>query len=133
MNFADMIELTGLRAFGRHGVFDFERENGQEFVVDLRLGVSTTRAAETDDVADTVHYGELAEKVVGIVGGEPVNLIETLAHRIADAVMGDERIDFLIVTVHKPQAPIEAQFQDVSVTVHASRDVASARERADVA
>lgn len=122
MSSADTIELTGLRAFGRHGVFDVERENGQDFVIDLRLGVSTTRAAETDDVADTVHYGELAEKVVAIVGGEPVNLIETLAHRIAGAVMEDQRIGFASVTVHKPQAPIPASFADVSVTVHASRD-----------
>ena len=118
---ADTIELTGLRAFGRHGVFDFERENGQDFVIDLRLDVSTTRAAETDDVADTVHYGELAEKVVAIVSGEPVNLIETLAHRIAAAVMEDDRIARAAVTVHKPQAPIPAQFADVSVTVHAAR------------
>ncbi|GAB2510433.1 dihydroneopterin aldolase [Microbacterium petrolearium] len=118
MNPVDMIELTGLRCFGRHGVFDFEREQGQEFVVDLRLSVQTARAAETDDVADTVHYGELAEKVVAIVGGEPVNLIETLAHRIARAVLEDERVLFVAVTVHKPQAPIAAQFADVSVTVH---------------
>ncbi|WP_261165406.1 dihydroneopterin aldolase [Microbacterium sp. Marseille-Q6965] len=112
------IELTGLRCFGRHGVFDFEREQGQEFVVDLRLGVQTERAAETDDVADTVHYGELAEKVAAIVEGEPVNLIETLAHRIARAVREDEKVLFVSVTVHKPQAPIAAQFSDVSVTVH---------------
>lgn len=122
MTSLDTITLTGLRAFGRHGVFDFERENGQEFVVDLALGVPTKRAAKTDDVADTVHYGELAEKVVAIVGGEPVNLIETLAHRIAAAVMEDERIQFLAVTVHKPHAPIQAQFQDVAVTVHANRE-----------
>lgn len=118
----DTITLTGLRAFGRHGVFDFERESGQDFVVDLTLSLSTAPAAASDDVTDTVHYGELAEKVVAIVGGEPVNLIETLAHRIADAVMEDERIRSLAVTVHKPQAPIAAQFQDVSVTVHAARD-----------
>ncbi|WP_345752279.1 dihydroneopterin aldolase [Microbacterium rhizophilus] len=122
MTSLDTITLTGLRAFGRHGVFDFERENGQEFVIDLALGVSTKRAARSDDVADTVHYGELAEKVVGIVGGEPVNLIETLAHRIADAVMQDHRVAFLAVTVHKPHAPIPAQFADVAVTVHATRD-----------
>ncbi|GAA1740977.1 dihydroneopterin aldolase [Microbacterium paludicola] len=122
MSSLDTITLTGLRAFGRHGVFDFERENGQEFVVDLALGVSTKKAAKSDDVADTVHYGELAEKVVAIVGGEPVNLIETLAHRIAGAVMEDERVHFLAVTVHKPHAPIQAQFQDVAVTVHATRE-----------
>lgn len=122
MSSLDTITLTGLRAFGRHGVFDFERENGQEFVVDLALGVSTKKAAKSDDVTDTVHYGELAEKVVAIVGGEPVNLIETLAHRIAGAVMEDERVHFLAVTVHKPHAPIQAQFQDVAVTVHATRE-----------
>lgn len=111
------IELTGLRVFGHHGVFDFERENGQEFVVDLRLTLSTEQAAETDDVTDTVHYGEVADRVAAIVSGEPVNLIETLADRIVDAVLVDERIDFAVVTVHKPQAPIEQRFDDVSVTV----------------
>ncbi|WOF22607.1 dihydroneopterin aldolase [Microbacterium betulae] len=116
----DLIELTGLTAFGRHGVFAHEREEGQEFTVDLRLSLATARAAETDDVADTVHYGELAEKVVAIVSGEPVNLIETLAHRIADAVLEDERVIFAAVTVHKPHAPIRAPFADVSVTVHGS-------------
>lgn len=121
MNPLDNIELTGLTAFGRHGVFDFEREQGQDFVVDLRLSLSTRRAAETDDVADTVHYGELAERVVAIVEGEPVNLIETLADRIAEAVLEDEKVVFVAVTVHKPSAPIRAQFADVSVTAHRGR------------
>ncbi|GAA4194949.1 dihydroneopterin aldolase [Microbacterium oryzae] len=117
MEALDRIELTGLTAFGRHGVFGFERENGQDFTIDLRLSLSTRRAAESDDVTDTVHYGELAEQVVAIVAGEPVNLIETLAHRIADAVLADERVRAVDVTVHKPHAPIAAQFSDVSVTV----------------
>lgn len=121
MDFADQITLTGLRAFGRHGVFDFERERGQDFVIDLTLHLSTTRAAQTDDVADTVHYGELAERVVAIVGGEPVNLIETLAERIAADVLSDERVRLVAVTVHKPSAPIEATFADVSVTIHRGR------------
>jgi dihydroneopterin aldolase len=120
MEALDRIDLTGLTAFGRHGVFGFERENGQDFTIDLRLSLSTRRAAESDDVADTVHYGELAEQVVAIVAGEPVNLIETLAQRIADAVLADERVRAVDVTVHKPHAPIAAQFSDVSVTVHRS-------------
>lgn len=127
MDAIDLIELTGLRVFGHHGVFDFERENGQEFVIDLRLGLDTGRAAETDDVRDTVHYGELAEKVVAIVAGEPVNLIETLAHHIADAVMEDDKIRFLTVVVHKPHAPIPAQFADVSVMVSKHRPTSSPR------
>ncbi|MBP2436389.1 dihydroneopterin aldolase [Microbacterium amylolyticum] len=118
------IGLDGLTAFGRHGVFDFEREQGQDFTVDLRLAVDTVRAAYTDDIADTVHYGELAEQVVAIIEGEPVNLIETLAHRIADAVLGDERVAEVTVTVHKPHAPIRAQFRDVSVSVTRTRDTA---------
>lgn len=117
------IELTGLRVFGHHGVLEFERENGQEFVIDLRLTLSTAEAARTDDVADTVHYGEVADRVAAIVAGEPVNLIETLADRIVDAVLTDERIHFAVVTVHKPQAPIEQRFDDVSVTVLRQRGV----------
>ncbi|GGH45069.1 dihydroneopterin aldolase [Microbacterium album] len=122
---SDLIRLRGLRAYGYHGVFDFERENGQEFVIDVELHLAAEtmrRAAASDDVADTVHYGELAERVVAIVQGEPVNLIETLAHRIAGAVMADRRVQAAAVTVHKPQAPIPATFEDVSVTVRASRE-----------
>lgn len=117
----DEIALTGLRMFGRHGVFDFEREQGQEFVVDVVLSLSLSAAAESDDVADTVHYGELAERIAAIVGGEPVALIETLAQRIADEVLRDIRVDAVRVTVHKPQAPIDLSFDDVAVTIHRGR------------
>jgi len=116
-----VIELTGLRAFGRHGVYDFEREQGQEFVVDVRLELDLEKAAASDDVADTVHYGELAEALVAIVGGEPVNLIETLASRLLDACLADERVTAATVTVHKPQAPIPHAFTDVSVTLSRGR------------
>lgn len=117
MTGSDEITLTGLRVFGRHGVFDFEREQGQHFVIDVVLKLSTTKAARTDDVLDTVHYGEVAETIVAIVAGEPVNLIETLAERIATAVLADNRLVSVRVTVHKPSAPIEAEFSDVSVTI----------------
>jgi len=118
MNPLDEIQLTGLTVFGRHGVFDHERENGQEFVIDLRLHLAVADAAASDDVADTVHYGELAEKVAAVVGGEPLNLIETLAQRISDVVLEDQRVQLVSVTVHKPHAPIPLTFSDVSVTVH---------------
>lgn len=117
----DEITLKGLRVFGRHGVFDFEREQGQHFVIDVTLRVSTARAAATDDVADTVHYGELAERIVAIVEGEPVNLIETVAERIAAEILTDERIAGTDVTVHKPDAPIAHTFTDVSVTIRRDR------------
>ncbi|WP_313356607.1 dihydroneopterin aldolase [Microbacterium sp.] len=121
MNELDEITLTGLTVFGYHGVFDFERRQGQEFTIDLTLQLSLTAAAASDDVADTVHYGELADRIAGIVAGEPVNLIETLAQRIADATLDDPRVQNVTVTVHKPHAPIEQTFADVSVTIRRGR------------
>ncbi|MCE0509043.1 MULTISPECIES: dihydroneopterin aldolase [Microbacterium] len=121
MDFLDEIVLTGLTVFGRHGVYAHEREDGQEFSIDLRLRMSLDQAAASDDVADTVHYGELAEKVAAVVGGEPVNLIETLAERIAAVALEDVRVQNVTVTVHKPHAPIPLSFADVAVTVHRSR------------
>lgn len=118
---AGEISLTGLRVRGRHGVHDFEREQGQEFVVDVRLELDLGPAARSDDVADTVHYGELAERLAAIVGGEPVNLIETLADRLADACLADPRVAAATVTVHKPQAPIDLEFADVAVTMRKRR------------
>lgn len=121
MDFLDEIALTGLTVFGRHGVYDHERQDGQEFTVDLRLRLALEQAAASDDVSDTVHYGELAEKVAAVVAGEPVNLIETLAARIADVALDDVRVQGVTVTVHKPYAPIPLTFTDVSVTVHRTR------------
>lgn len=121
MDMVDEITLTGLTVFGHHGVFDFERRQGQEFTIDLILQVPLAAAAASDDVADTVHYGELADRVAAIVAGEPVNLIETLAQRIADAALDDARVAAVTVTVHKPHAPIEQTFADVSVTVRRGR------------
>lgn len=118
MDRADEISLTGLRVFGRHGVYDEERRDGQEFVVDLAMQVDTRRAAESDDVADTVHYGEVAQQVAEIVGGEPVDLLEKLAARIADRVLENALVHSVRVTVHKPQAPIPLSFDDVAVSIH---------------
>lgn len=121
MSVDDEIVLTGLTVFGHHGVFDFERRDGQEFTIDLSLSLSLAKAAQTDDVVDTVHYGELADAVAAIVAGEPVNLIETLAQRIADAVLEDERVAGVTVTVHKPHAPIPQTFSDVAVSIRRER------------
>ena len=117
----ERIELRGLRARGFHGVFDFERAQGQDFLVDAVLELDLAPAAGSDDVADTVHYGEPAERLVGIVTGEPVNLIETLAARLVEACLGDPRVKAATVTVHKPQAPIPHAFTDVAVTVRRTR------------
>jgi dihydroneopterin aldolase len=113
----DRITLTGLTAYGRHGVFDFEREQGQDFTVDVVLGLGLGAAAVSDDVRDTVHYGELADALVAVISGEPVNLIETLASRLLDVCLADDRVQEATVTVHKPQAPIKHVFTDVAVTM----------------
>ena len=118
---ADTISLIGLRAFGRHGVYGFEREQGQDFVVDVVLELDLRAAAGSDDVADTVHYGELADGLVAIVSGEPVRLIETLAERLARACLADPRVAATTVTVHKPGAPIPHTFADVAVSIRRTR------------
>ena len=114
---ADVIALTGLRVRGHHGVFDFERREGQDFVVDVALSLDTRTAAASDEVADTVHYGDLASALAEVIAGEPVNLVETLAARLAGVCLADERVVEATVTVHKPQAPIPLQFSDVAVTI----------------
>ena len=123
MSGADRILLTGVRAFGRHGVLPEERVAGQDFVVDLELRLDLGVAAATDPVAATVHYGELAEQVAAVVGGEPVDLIETLAQRIADVALAHELVDRVTVTVHKPAAPIPVPFADVAVRIERARSV----------
>ncbi|MFI6579299.1 dihydroneopterin aldolase [Nocardiopsis sp. NPDC050513] len=118
---ADRIALRGLRARGYHGVFDFERREGQDFVVDAVLHLDAAPAAASDDVDDTVHYGVLAERLVGIVEGEPVNLIETLAERLAAVCLAESLVERVELTVHKPSAPIPHEFADVAVTVTRGR------------
>lgn len=113
----DAIELTGVRAVGHHGVFDHERRDGQEFVVDVRLVVSVERAARTDDLTDTIDYGRVAGQVVERIGGPAYDVIEALAVAIADDILTDERIASAEVTVHKPHAPIPHPFVDAAVRV----------------
>jgi dihydroneopterin aldolase len=119
---SDKIVLSGLRVRGFHGVFDFERRDGQDFVVDVELDIDTAPAAMSDDLADTVHYGELAEGLAAVIAGEPVNLLETLAQRLADVCLADARVQAAVVTVHKPQAPIALAFSDVAVTIRRGRN-----------
>jgi dihydroneopterin aldolase len=118
---SDRITLTGLRVRGHHGVFEHEKRDGQDFLVDVTVWLDLTPAAASDDLTQTVHYGELAERVAGIVAGEPRDLIETVAGDIAEEVLTDERVRDVEVTVHKPSAPIPLSFQDVAVTVRRAR------------
>lgn len=117
----DRILLTGLRVFGRHGVFDFERAEGQDFVVDVELELDTRVAAASDELTDTVDYGALAAGLAQVIEGEPVNLIETLAERLAARCLDVALVDEVEVIVHKPNAPVPHPFADVAVTIHRSR------------
>ncbi len=117
----DCIAVRGIRGTGFHGVFATERREGQEFTVDVELEVSTAAAGRSDALADTVDYGAVAQAVHARIVGEPVDLIETLAERIADTCLVDERVDAVTVTVHKPHAPIPVPFDDVTVTIRRSR------------
>lgn len=113
--------LRGLRARGRHGCLPAERELGQDFVVDVALTLDLRPAAAADDLSRTVDYGTLAGRLVGLVEGPPVNLIETLAERLAAICLDHTTASEVEVTVHKPNAPMPQVFDDVSVTVRRSR------------
>jgi len=117
----DRLAVRGLAIHGHHGVFEHERRDGQEFVIDLVLGVDTRVAARSDDVQDTVDYGTLVDEVRTAVADDPVDLIETLAQRIADVCLRNALVDTVEVTVHKPHAPIQATFEDVALTINRSR------------
>ncbi|MET0187713.1 MAG: dihydroneopterin aldolase [Pseudonocardia sediminis] len=117
----DRIELRGLTVRGHHGVFDHERRDGQDFVVDLVVSVDLAPAAASDDLADTLDYGALAQRAAAIIGGPARDLIESVAGEIADDVLTDPRVAEVEVTLHKPSAPIPLQFADVAVVVRRSR------------
>ncbi len=113
----DNITLTGLRARAHHGVFDEERRTGQVFVIDAVVYLDVAAAAQSDDLGKTIHYGVLAEQIVTAVESDPVDLIETVAERVAAVVLSHAAATATTVTVHKPSAPIAVPFEDVSVTV----------------
>jgi dihydroneopterin aldolase len=117
----DRIELRGLTIRGHHGVFEHERRDGQDFVIDITVWIDLAVAAASDDLADTVDYGALAQLAADVVAGPPRDLIETVAAEIADGLMVDERLHAVEVVVHKPDAPIPLTFSDVAVVARRSR------------
>lgn len=118
---ADRIELRGLTVRGYHGVFEHERRDGQDFIVDITVWLDLAAAAASDDLADTMDYGVLAQRAADIIAGPPRNLIETVAGEIAESVIFDQRVHAVEVVVHKPSAPIPLQFNDVAVVARRSR------------
>jgi dihydroneopterin aldolase len=118
---ADRIELRGLTVRGHHGVFEHERRDGQDFIVDITVWIDLAAAAASDDLADTLDYGALAQRAAAVIAGPPRDLIETVSAEIAEDVMTDERVHAVEVVLHKPNAPIPLTFSDVAVVARRSR------------
>lgn len=114
---ADRIVIEGVSAHGRHGVLDFEKREGQTFVVDVAMEVDLSQAGRSDDLSHTVNYAEVAAAVVARITGPPFDLIERLAEVIADDVLANELIESVEVVVHKPEAPVGYPFTDVQVRI----------------
>ncbi|SEP08746.1 dihydroneopterin aldolase [Trujillonella endophytica] len=117
----DRITVRGITAHAHHGVYDWERERGQTFVVDAVLELDTRPAAAGDDLERTVNYAELAQRLHGILTGEPVDLLETLAQRMADACLANPLVDAAEITLHKPDAELGVPFDDVTVAIRRQR------------
>lgn len=119
----DRIELRGLAVRGHHGVFEHEKRDGQDFLVDLTVWVDLRAPGRSDELADTLDYGALAQGAADIVAGPARDLIERVAAEIADGVLVDPRVQAVQVRLHKPAAPIPLTFADVAVVVHRTRGV----------
>ncbi|WP_208317300.1 dihydropteroate synthase [Canibacter zhoujuaniae] len=114
---ADRITLTGLEVFAHHGVFDFEREKGQKFLIDATVTLEKLAGDAADSLQNTVHYGDLAEALHKTAATAPVDLIETLADRLVHVALQFTGVAAAEITVHKPEAPIRKNFTDVSITI----------------
>ena len=113
----DQILISGIRGTGHHGVFAEERRDGQEFIVDVALDIDASAAAGSDDLADTVDYGEVAVAVHGLITGEPVDLIETLAERVAARCLAFPGVRAVEIALHKPEAPVGVPCDDVILRI----------------
>ncbi len=118
----DHIVLQGISARGFHGVLDFEKTDGQDFVVDVTLEVDLRRAGRSDLLTHTVSYAEVAADIVDVIAGPSLDLIESLAEQIAATALRRPLVQSVEVTVHKPQAPVGVPFGDVQVTIERCRD-----------
>ena len=117
----DRIAISGLTAYAHHGVYAFERRQGQTFRCDAVLEMNTAPAAKSDDLERTVNYAELAQRLYTALSTEPVDLLETLAQRLADVCLAYDLVDAVEITVHKPEADLGVPFDDVTVTIRRTR------------
>lgn len=114
---ADRIVLQGVSAHGRHGVLEFEKRDGQTFVVDVTMALDLSIPGRSDDLSHTVSYAEIAAAVMARITGPSFDLIERLAEVIADDVLLNELVESVEVVVHKPEAPVGFPFTDVQVQI----------------
>lgn len=114
---SDRITVTGIEVFAHHGVLQSERDYGQTFIIDFTVYADLAAAGLADDLGQTLNYAELTDHAVAAVKTDPVDLIETLAERVAAALLEHPLANAVEVTLHKPQAPLEQSFTDVSVTI----------------
>ncbi|MBR3723001.1 MAG: dihydroneopterin aldolase [Selenomonadaceae bacterium] len=118
----DEISLAGLRFYGFHGCFKEEKEKGQDFRVDLKIRLSLEDAGKKDDLKSTVNYAKLVEAAKKVVEGESKNLIEAVAEDIAKAILSEfPAVEKVGVSVHKPNAPLNCEFEDVAVKIERTR------------
>ncbi|WP_062465983.1 2-amino-4-hydroxy-6-hydroxymethyldihydropteridine diphosphokinase [Demequina maris] len=125
----DQIIVQGIRVTAFHGVYTPEKESGQLFLADVVAHVSTQSAATKDDLARTVNYSDIADRAAEVLGGDPSDLLETVAEHIARAILEMEGVHCVDVVVHKPQAPLHVEFRDVMVKIR--RDLRSGTLWAD--
>jgi len=118
---SDTITITGLRLRGYHGVFEHEKRDGQEFIIDLSIELDLSPAGSSDDLQNTLDYSVIVDEVAQRVTGESVDLIETLAHDIAQLVLNHPQPTAVTVTVHKPQAPVGHPIEDIAVSIRRER------------
>jgi len=115
---SDLISIKGIKGFGFHGVFDFEKKDGQEFFADIELEIDLSKASRSDQLEDTIDYGIFTSIALSHITGQPVNLIEHLAGNIAQQIKDSSpAIISVSVTVHKPHAPVTEQVTDIAVTI----------------
>ena len=127
----DRVAVMGISAFGYHGVLAEEKRDGQTFSADVVMHVPVHRAGATDDLAAAVDYSVVAAAVQAVLAGPSLDLVESVAERIAAVVLADDRVQAVDVTVHKPEAPVGVPFGDVIVTVHRTRDDVAVAARPD--
>ena len=111
------IEISGLSLYTHHGVTAAEREIGQRLVLDITLDMLRNDATTTDDVADTVDYGEVCQLAALIAQQRSYRTLERLATAIADRLLDDFDVHSVMVKASKPEPPIPLPVDEASVTV----------------